>query len=299
MRDIYRRAARVHVWLGENVLDTDGFHDDHAQNAVRSLEYARHVQKDHGIDVPSLVKLFNLPWFQRVWPIQELVVAKAIDMFWGNQEMNWDLLVSAINHLTDASLEGILIAEADGLNALLPSGYINARSTVALRGNFWSGQRNTFWEILMDTMRFQASDPRDKIYALVGLGMYNIGDLIEANYLLPVDRVYCYTTAHLINASSTLFSLSSAGIGYTRSLLTLPSWVPDYSTDPELLPLSTLCSSKDFSACGGRTGHNGSIISICGNILELKGIFIDTVDRVSQPVSRFISLRSEKAYIPD
>lgn len=291
MRDIYRHAASIHVWLGENILDRKGYFRDHAESAVGALMYVTSIKQDDDMDRSSLVELFQLPWFERVWPVQEVVVAKGIDMFWGNQEIKWDLLVSVIHHLTKFCLEMILIPKTDALDTLLPSGYINARSTVAIRDKFRGSQRNTFLEILMDTMRFQASDPRDKIYALLGLGTDNTGHLIEADYSLPVINVYRSTTAILIDASSTLLPFSSAGIGCTRKQLTLPSWVPDYSTDPELLPLSTICSSQDFSACSGNE-HSGSF---CGNIVELKGRLIDTIDRISQPVSRF-TLESQ---IPD
>jgi hypothetical protein len=313
MREIYQHASSVHVWLGENIITTRGLWRDRAQSAVSALQTvisltkydaigeissAYHIASSYKIDVNSrlsLVELFSLPWFERVWPIQEVVVATRIDMYWGNQEIKWDLLVAAIRRLTEYSLEGILISEANSEYAVLPPGYINARSTIALRDKFQSGQRNFFLEILMDSMRFQASDPRDKIYALLGVNTDNTGHLIKADYSLPVISVYRNTTALLIDASLTLLPLSSAGIGCNRRQHALPSWIPDYSTDPELIPLSTICSSQALSACTGQTKHSGSI---CGTIIELRGRLIDKVDRITEPVSRF-ALGHDNARIPD
>jgi hypothetical protein len=36
------------------------------------------------------------PWFERVWMVQEVVMARKVDVLYGGQYLDWDMLVSIL-----------------------------------------------------------------------------------------------------------------------------------------------------------------------------------------------------------
>ena len=85
-------------------------------------------------------------------------------------------------------------------------------------------------EDLHDTLtRFivrQATDPRDKLFGLLGLSK-EFSDFVAIDYTSPVDQVFEDFALAFINRTRTLDVLVSLG-GDSR-LSNLPSWAPDWS----------------------------------------------------------------------
>jgi hypothetical protein len=89
-------------------------------------------------------------------------------------------------------------------------------------------------DLLMDcSIRLDATDPRDKIYGLLGLGgpFGNYKSLVRPDYSKPVESVYCEIARALIEDDRSL-----RAVGYASCLAAetpgLPSWVPDWRSGP-------------------------------------------------------------------
>jgi len=80
--------------------------------------------------------------------------------------------------------------------------------------------------LLQQTLAFQATDPRDKVFALVGLSHGVDPDFID--YKLNMHEVFIRTVRFVIrdNAATALQILSLVR-GHDRGVL--PSWVPDWT----------------------------------------------------------------------
>ncbi len=68
MYDIYHTAERVHIWLGksdEDIEETKDFLWDTKDNRLNREK-----------PLPGLVKIYNRPWFSRVWVIWEVYATK-------------------------------------------------------------------------------------------------------------------------------------------------------------------------------------------------------------------------------
>jgi hypothetical protein len=101
MRDIYRRAASVIVWLdgvemrymARQVLKGI-LHECDSGPPEASLKAVR-VYSDPGAE-PGWTQLMNLyahPWFSRAWVIQEITMAKkAVVLASGGQQLEWDYI---------------------------------------------------------------------------------------------------------------------------------------------------------------------------------------------------------------
>lgn len=87
MRDIYRGASQVLVWLGES--------DKDIRKAMAFLEQRKRFQlltRDE-LDpfVPGLAKIFRQPWWSRIWVVQEVLVATKPPLLGcGRRWLSWE-----------------------------------------------------------------------------------------------------------------------------------------------------------------------------------------------------------------
>jgi hypothetical protein len=165
MRHIYENATGVLVWLGalhSRISTVEGIHFlDWVQRKYEQLRLLP-VQslEPHSLDSAftklsiektlqsSLREIFMKPWWRRVWIIQEIVCAKVATVHLGESSTSWESLMWMSRQLshndTASELENQRLAKVQN-----------------------SG------ESLFDlTRRFrtsEATDQRDKVYALVGL----------------------------------------------------------------------------------------------------------------------------------
>lgn len=83
------------------------------------------------------------------------------------------------------------------------------------------------WLIL--TLSFQATDRRDKIFALVGLA-YGV-DPILVDYSLTEPEVFVQAAAHVLRETQ-WDGLQMLCFARHHEIMSLPSWVPDWSQSP-------------------------------------------------------------------
>lgn len=85
--------------------------------------------------------------------------------------------------------------------------------------------------LLNRTRNFDATDPRDKLFALLGLTRGLSADLTVADYKRPVRDVFLELAETAITRSHSL-DITSLGSSPSSTYSTdgLPSWVPDFSS---------------------------------------------------------------------
>ena len=151
--------------------------------------------------------------------------------------------------------------------------------------------------ILQTLQNFQASEPRDHIFALTGLYMkvvHNTIDraktstLLEPDYSRSLSEVLRDATIHTLIEDETFrcFQFLDLRLDKSRDLDSVPSWVPRWD-QPRLGRPQPLWSG--FQCCGERNQHlvRDVIRSQTWkdkNVLLVHGIHIDRVDRVWQDV---------------
>jgi hypothetical protein len=304
IREIYSQASRVLIWLGdsEDVKYALGQVKEalphkpnlHELDYKRNLHELDYMQNLHERDYSRLDKDFfaflalspilDLPWFQRVWVIQEVVFSSKAILLAGDTSTEWERLIDvidasicwwpyrlkwdavlAIEGLRKRIQEGGLAGSKSGpttthvassiLNSELKS-YAVAQ-VLLLRSLLHQGQDPTVpWALrrsptellgLAELFRScSASDPRDKLYALLGLVAALDADRpassIEADYSLSVDNVFMSLARHLLYTPDPLTFLRNAySTGRKAPENALPSWVPDWSTPTKIRPLSNFC----------------------------------------------------------
>ena len=263
MYDIYRRALRVRVWLGEG--------DAEIQKAITSLsliakskltasELVSLLAVDSGCetdDIEAQVKaFFELPYFSRRWIIQELTVNTDPVLFYGAHKISWTTVAFAFQsfnrYLSDQALRKRLVVPIERLNKL----WLAATRFSHPEGNSFGSQfaevgareevENTFFELIEAFPAFECQDPRDKAYAILTLAAdFHLGATttttigndnqmqLTVDYSLTVDDVYESLASAFLQCGRAAELLAWAGCLRTLgSRNTVASWIPDLRLAP-------------------------------------------------------------------
>lgn len=249
--------------------------------------------------------LFTGPWFNRIWIVQETVVAKEIVFQYGvNRIPGW------------AIYAGLKIA--CDLKPILQSGLINFTVVWSFRRALCrnpehrhekhKGMRDLI-SLLKNFRLRDATDARDKIYALLGITSDDVNKLgITVRYDRSIEDTYIETAIAIINSTNdlSLFELlKPKRIQHNRPKV--PSWVPDWSDTTLLTVLlaggphtpvqmdtpikpysatSTSSASTDSTAMNGRLRSQGYICDIITGtavVMPDADVEIDTVKQVNTP----------------
>jgi hypothetical protein len=293
MRSIYQKAVSVIAWLGLaadgsdaaiDALDVVGreaaaagilkirsadFHNclkpsaDRHEVAVKELLDA--VARKVGVGIPDLpVKcLSERKYWNRIWIIQEVCVARNITFVCGSKRLSFSNFAAALMFIPAYNV----ITMADHLRALTsmnPADFVDPVKGPALvaklhafkaeqdnyvegpdsaasilfgtRYRYQSeiGSPETLVEILRRecvgnrySMGQRVADPRDIIYGILGLASDNEKLEIEPDYSKNTEQVYMEVTRRLIeNGDIIILSWCQ----HPRRLEGMPSWVPDFSS---------------------------------------------------------------------
>ena len=138
--------------------------------------------------------------------------------------------------------------------------YINFDAPVNLVREIWKSEAITVQRhstLMMHLWNFRSrecGDPRDKIYAILGICKdLSKGD-IKVDYLAPVERVYSEVAKFIIERDRSL-TLLSACQSY-GSKIKVPSWVPDWTIEAQFRPMRQIMNwQSDRARLEGSNRH--------------------------------------------
>ncbi|KAM0145510.1 hypothetical protein ACHAPG_011586, partial [Botrytis cinerea] len=297
MKEIYSGAEIVSAWLGpgdpervKSVAETMKI----LANGVSSLLKERFslifINDDHPMERPpsfpqdeflrqmslpirsspiwnDFNSMLTLPYFSRIWIIQEIAVSRAFRMLWGNVEIPGHVLRNA---LTCAKLHSMDERDIITHSPVLSLG--NVPRILYSEGN----HIQDLLALVLQTGNQQATDGRDKIFALIGLS--------HNNNLMPD---YSQTEASLFKefALQEITRSNLKILSYTNVVdpfITMkPLWAPQWS--PPNNKINGALINLGFNA----SNRDDIIRDITFNsqFLVLKGLQIDEVKAVSDLVS--------------
>lgn len=314
MRKIYRCCESVHVWLGEEA-DESGVALDLVSQLSKafdeqSLDLENHAKELRGSNVPgvppmydraytSLVYLMRRVYFQRVWIIQEVALAPDAWIFCGSSMINptWNELEKAFNY-------AIQIGALNMYRQLLPQNFVALQtSRQAIEKG---GESDRKLSVLLSRHRpSMATNPRDKIYALLGLcDERELDELgLGVDYNLPLEELFTIVAKKIIQHDKNLDILSATIISkaHQSGAESLPSWVPDWSLSdpPRAIRYNGLNTPEK---CMFKTTPDYSCELEIGddNTLIVQGQIIDEISEVGMIYSGYekSELRSLFSYFP-
>lgn len=341
MKDVYGRAKLILIWLGpeendsalamdtllavykttEKFKERDGWTslaEAFDENNECAQETRKHFLSDDGAALcrrrlSAVIALVRRPWWSRIWIVQECTARidhlKKIFMC-GNHWAHWSVVIVGMlyvgHHLRHDSAQDRLYAQTSGFHAM-------ALAKQALY------PMDDLFDLLRCFASFKATDPRDLVYALLGM----TGDTeVTIDYGLSVSQAWTAATAHLIRTGRRghRFNILGWAPGMMRCMLArkalednielaidpplvtegaldeivTPSWVPDFRLNQSSFPplakeLESLSESRTNCAyyAGISTDTMGDQSDIyrpviSDGVLYVQGIFIDRITRILQ-----------------
>ncbi|KAF4952806.1 hypothetical protein FGADI_6467 [Fusarium gaditjirri] len=245
MARIYKNASQVLVYLGQGTPDSDA-----AMRCIREIDEPSNDAGYKAVEASGIIQqnqsavsnLFKRPWFFRVWVLQEITFAQKATVICGDYQLDWESFKTFFHWNVNA-----------GWIQRLPFSVTYAVSPPLYVLHVTYGER--LLKILGDTRTCGATDPRDKLYAILPLldrnheemkeeleeqkerWDYNKQELqeltirqrrlnVQVNYSHSVSRVYT-DLAILLMGSVGLDILSY--VVKESAIPALPTWVPDWS----------------------------------------------------------------------
>ena len=254
MKEIYAKASKLFIWLGigsaESTLaletmDRAGrflydLYRDPSRHEVASEEYyARGFPSPDTVAWSAVYRLFEKHYFRRVWVQQEIAASKLYEIVLqcGTFTMPWVMLENTAYALVFA--KSVIDAKVydDTTTAALQGSQMrlapSAMSAIAHLEEFRRTTPNsatpTLYSILKNFRGYQATDPRDMIFALVGMQQDSQDSVLDPDYSRTVEEIYTMITYFMITKYG-LNILCEAGLS-NRALNHLPSWTIDWYED--------------------------------------------------------------------
>ncbi|KAK4214205.1 heterokaryon incompatibility protein-domain-containing protein [Rhypophila decipiens] len=314
MSTLYRQAAKTVIWLGEESADSDvgmGFlqllAEDYTGTEEDELYWNTNIRPHIAANSPGWKAVENLltrKWWERVWTLQEYLLSKQGFFFCGSKRISFKQMTYAINsvwHWHQRRDSRIISRE----------GYEKA----------WNRLRLVVWQdyvsrarrhlplvaLLTYTSTSSVTDPRDRLYSLLGLISPSELDMIgRPDYESSAASIYTRFAISFILKYRTLDLLcigpemkENLSSNQNKEVLHLPSWVPDWSLrrrhSPPLLcmanqsasphmgnfrPLHMVPWDSEYRACGLETAFPEGTVSFSNDCRELlcQAITLDEID---------------------
>lgn len=193
---------------------------------VTSLYSARRAQMIEQL-FEGLRQVMRSPWWRRVWTLQEVVVAKNVTIIYGPCRAPWSMFVKATAGLKSPEITNLkLRMELSPEHGRVEEFLTNSVNDIQeLRSRWQDGNGTTLLELLRKFSFRGATDPRDKVYALLSLA--EPVPLLYPDYRLDVNEVFQRIILEILHTENSLNVL--AGNMGRKNLQGLPSWIPDWS----------------------------------------------------------------------
>ncbi|KAF1831038.1 hypothetical protein BDW02DRAFT_572447 [Decorospora gaudefroyi] len=326
MADVFKKAENVVVWLGkEDEFTNDALTTMRRISAIPEIGWSlvpytsfynpEESQLVHSLNLSfynwlGFIVLINRPWFKRTWVVQEIAFAKSALVVCGNKVFPWTMLSQTLSfikmtrwyhHLHTEKLKHVKnlrrypgiykrVLQSDLSVGVSPLYLNETRLAIsALTESSKLDQAPSFRKLL-DKHRFsKSSDPRDKVYAFLGLANRNMSpfrtqpDALLADYNLDVQEIYTEVTRLLMSTYKNLSWLSHVEDLSQRKIRGLPSWVPDLSVPLDPYPLQYRGPGR-WSAAGHRVWRP-DIASMKRGLLQVQGHQLDHIDQTSALLS--------------
>lgn len=194
MKQIYSNATFVLAWLGEATekeecilaeIRTNDVETWIKKNKIKRRKQISNTAPNTVYDTVSalLRSLFKKPYWTRMWIVQEIVLAQSILLMCGNHTLKWDPVCTFLTKLS-----GHTIMETPGYSIW------TMRQSMP---HTWSRKKTPLGFLLMFAAGKECSEPRDKVYGLLGLLNPPYDAELKADYSLTQEQVFEQVTVYM------------------------------------------------------------------------------------------------------
>jgi hypothetical protein len=287
MRRIYQGASKTIVWLGDapdaalvrDFVPLLGryFHRRIALGEPTQNSLPFNDQAESWI---ALQRLLNHAYWSRVWIIQEVSVARIVEILYGGKPIEWELfsLVVSTFMATDNGAFVLLMDTFPGNERLPMDGISFVAKLFHLRRKI-KERPLPLTELLLECAQSVATQPVDKVFALHGISDAAATGALKLDYSQTFQEVYIKAVFHTLRCGSfSLLTMGGVCTTKTAEAQNLPSWVPDLSNPSKLYPLENAHSNYQ----AGTNCKVGFEPMAGSKALAIQGVLFDKIKRVAQ-----------------
>ncbi|KAL2060293.1 hypothetical protein VTL71DRAFT_9688 [Oculimacula yallundae] len=336
MQEIYSKADNVAVWLGVGDKMTtkcirmikaigDRYENSSRKDLVEQTVADLHDRLFADVSVNTFLdewKLFEMPWFRRTWVVQEVFNAKAATVHCGQEVMTWAMALR-VNQCIRTKCNGWIRMRIFSIyNVIMPPLFVDLFDTKEIETSTRPSKplaRAGILDILIEGLDLDATDPRDKIFAMLQFGKETqqldwLPAEIRPNYHKTTIDVFSDFTKWWIvkNKSLRILSAIHAEVGRTWQETSCvgasapvleegrPTWTLWYRGNSAWAKSSLgLSTSSAYCAAASTIPGIDMIIRSQGKpTLPLAGVRISTIEKV-MPYTYYRSQSAEHKDIND
>jgi ankyrin repeat protein len=222
MANIYKKAEEVIIWLGlsdpttELIMDSmqrlkeltnDAYRnwkiDDDRWTVTWEQELSGSADKHPDLYEQrrsALKALLENPWFRRVWIIQEAANARRAKILCGTKSVPASMLSIMTSLISSSSSRLVADSRTQAVLDVLPG---------PSRSSSWWSQNRDLHTLMEKFGNCEASNPRDKIFALLGISSDACNDIkLAPDYTMSIQEILYRTTCFLLSVDCENFAIS-------------------------------------------------------------------------------------------
>ncbi|CAN9411980.1 unnamed protein product [Alternaria alternata] len=255
MVQIFRGARTVMAWLdpgGDTTIEQKGMRAVDRLSRISgqnwlSFEWVNHVRPD----IDDIFRFFNLPWFKRLWIVQEVVFSLNICLICGGTELAFSRLIAALPYMRYSDFfVGLSAGEQVNWSAIdLMKKLWNIHS-LSYHLSDERGVPTKMIDLIDGFGSHRCADPRDRIYAVYSMAT-NVLPIehssrnsrilkkttkirMNIDYTLDVRKSYKAFALNCWNSLDSEDRMWEAVLSRQHSPRAVhwPSWVPDWRVAP-------------------------------------------------------------------
>ncbi|KAF4635065.1 hypothetical protein G7Y89_g3025 [Cudoniella acicularis] len=282
MRNVYKQAENVCVWLG--------LADEKSERAWRLIELlvdgsegaiAAIVSDSSRLEnFEALKVLFRRPYWWRIWVVQEVNCGREngreVEVFCGERSITWRGLLSMsanMESIKEHLVRSVYPNDPTSIFSLMGGGPRGLHLT-----KFSESHEPQLLELLYSHMSKFSTDPKDKVYALIGVSSSR-ETFGPTDYTRSIHDAYIHTAWHIISTTKSLDVICASQ--NDDNIYDLPSWVPDWErrrVHPNHRVIG-LHIREAFNAAGDSLAEFS--FSNDHKILNAQGFVVDSLKEVS------------------
>ncbi|KAI1271007.1 heterokaryon incompatibility protein-domain-containing protein [Xylaria sp. FL0933] len=289
LKEINRRKARLRS-QGQQCseasrTETNGCQGDNGVIPSETSEQEKNEMQDPTKEeVAASLQLINRPWFSRCWVVQEVSLAREALVVCGTSSLKWESFYWGFFFIM------ILGGGFRGRPERIYKSNLNLMTAMRQKLHYANGSiradRVDLLHLLWRTRRLDATDPRDKVYSVLGLIDLKEAQVQELtpDYTISVEECYKRAAISIMSYTGNLDILATEF--NPDSKLNLPSWVPDWERSTSPTPTASIIRNDDrkrassprykpFRASSSAQGTTSFRVN--RDVLTLSGYVFDTV----------------------
>ena len=228
----------------------------------------------------DLNRLVTHSWFKRAWIVQEHCLGNNVMVTYGTFHSPVNSVIQCFEHFYKQGLLHVLIRTApdESTQTLLASMPPFFQFLSACRKRTQEDSLPQLHELITRHPQLGATNPRDRIYALLGLSSDADASELKPDYNLDTEEVFIRTCSYILQRYKSLHFLYDCSLQTNKDL---PSWIPDWATERRASSLTREINLPNGLVPGIYDATNGT--DIIGEVdpanqrLKTRGCIIDEV----------------------